>query len=505
MKFVLLLILPLILFTYGIQNIQEVDGAIACSVTHLNEFIMKSASPRECERVNYWVHYECGRVEGLYLTDPRCQPPVGFPLERLATSGSFMEVTLDKTIYKMDDTIHVSGKAYTSVGLPEEKMRITILNSNGQEVLERFFKVNNLGDFGYDVLTGTSISLNDEDNYEMIITNFGKYGSQTVKKFTLSNDGLPIPVPVVVAPAPVQPSTSAPVSTPTPQDPEPFTTNWTMIVGFVIVIAVIGGTIFKKFMGSGGVPSRNYSYQESTSNSSQQESHTYSKEEPHDYSQDSDDPTYEDLRNNFERFEWEDAEDLTAKLFKAKGYTSTVGVLSKDGGRKRNGDFGIDVRANNGIVDIGIQVKHQVDDVHFDAVAKTLGVAQKFQKVIIISTKSGFSAQSWEHARNNPTVIELWDSEKFKEEITQYLIEQDNSDFEEELQSNLNYYEILGVSRNATQEEIKNRYREVSLKFHPDKEASSLSEEMMKQVNIAHETLKDIEKRKKYDSELDSV
>jgi hypothetical protein len=62
MKFVFFLILPLILFSYGLQNIPEVDAVLACSLTHMNEFIMKSASPKICERVNYWVHYECGRV-----------------------------------------------------------------------------------------------------------------------------------------------------------------------------------------------------------------------------------------------------------------------------------------------------------------------------------------------------------------------------------------------------------------------------------------------------------
>ena len=77
--------------------------------------------------------------------------------------------------------------------------------------------------------------------------------------------------------------------------------------------------------------------------------------------------------------------------------------------------------------------------------------------------------------------------------------------FEEpKVNPDLNYYEILGVSTTATAEEIKSRYREVSLKFHPDKEVSSLSEEMMKQINEAYDTLKDVDKRRRYDSELDS-
>jgi hypothetical protein len=471
---------------------------------------MKSASPRECMRVNYWVHYECGRVPGMYLTDERCQPPTGFPLQRLATSGSFMEISLDKPIYKLGDTILVSGHAYTSVGLPEKNLGIKVVDSTGKTIFEGRNTVDKLGKFGFNILTGASIGITQEGNHELILVHNGKYGSTGVQRFTVSHDGLPIviaPPPAPVQPAPVQPAPIQPAPVVTTQDPEPFVTNWSMIAGLVIVVAVVGAIIYKKVLGSGlSLPSTNYSHTRE-----EQYSESETKEKPHDNSKKSKDPmypTYADLRNNFARFGWEDAEDLTAKLFKSKGYSTTVGVPTKDGGRKRNGDFGIDVRAYNGIVNIGIQVKHQVENVDFDAVAKTLGVAQKFQKVIIVSTKSGFSAQSLEHARNNSDVIELWDSDIFKEEIKQHLIEKDNSQFEEpepQQKSDFNYYEILGASRNDTQEEIKRKYKELALKFHPDKAKSALSEDMMKQITEAKDVLCDVDKRRKYDSELDSI
>ena len=173
----------------------EADGALACSLTHMNEYIMKSASPKICERVNYWVHYECGRVPGMYLTDARCQPPAGFPLERLATSGSFMEISLDKSIYKMGDTMVVSGNAYTSVGLPEKNLGIKIIDSDGHKILEYKNTVNKAGHFGFNILTGTSISITKEGNYELVIVDYGKFGSTGIKKFTVSNDGLPIQIP----------------------------------------------------------------------------------------------------------------------------------------------------------------------------------------------------------------------------------------------------------------------------------------------------------------------
>jgi hypothetical protein len=133
-----------------------------------------------------------------------------------------------------------------------------------------------------------------------------------------------------------------------------------------------------------------------------------------------------DLQNNFARFSWQQAEDLVGKLFEKKGYSVTIGVPTADGGTKRQGDFGIDVEAKNGKEYLGIQVKHWSMDVGFEDVAKTLGVAQKFNKVIIVSTKSGFTSQAWEHAQNNPYLIELWDSNKFKNELRQNVLSSGN-------------------------------------------------------------------------------
>lgn len=67
-----------------------------------------------------------------------------------------------------------------------------------------------------------------------------------------------------------------------------------------------------------------------------------------------------------------------------------------------------------------------------------------------------------------------------------------------------NYYEILGVSRNATLDEIKKAHRKQALKYHPDRNPDDKeAEEMMKKVNAAFEELSDEDKRRKYDLELD--
>ena len=65
------------------------------------------------------------------------------------------------------------------------------------------------------------------------------------------------------------------------------------------------------------------------------------------------------------------------------------------------------------------------------------------------------------------------------------------------------FYQILGISKNASNDEIKYAYRNLASKFHPDKTHSALSDELMKKVNQAYETLSDPKKRKYYDESLE--
>ena len=61
-----------------------------------------------------------------------------------------------------------------------------------------------------------------------------------------------------------------------------------------------------------------------------------------------------------------------------------------------------------------------------------------------------------------------------------------------------NYYEVIGVERDATFEEIRKKFRELAKKTHPDKTRED-SEEKMTELNKAYEVLSDKERREKYD------
>jgi len=61
------------------------------------------------------------------------------------------------------------------------------------------------------------------------------------------------------------------------------------------------------------------------------------------------------------------------------------------------------------------------------------------------------------------------------------------------------YYEVLGVSKDASKDEIKRAYRELALKYHPDRNKSPGAEEKFKELSEAYAVLSDDEKRVQYD------
>ena len=61
------------------------------------------------------------------------------------------------------------------------------------------------------------------------------------------------------------------------------------------------------------------------------------------------------------------------------------------------------------------------------------------------------------------------------------------------------YYEILGISKDATEDEIKSAYRKLAKKYHPDVSKEANPEEKFNEIGEAYEVLSDQQKRANYD------
>ena len=62
------------------------------------------------------------------------------------------------------------------------------------------------------------------------------------------------------------------------------------------------------------------------------------------------------------------------------------------------------------------------------------------------------------------------------------------------------YYEVLGISRDATDEQIKKAFRKLAFQYHPDHNHDPGAEAQFKEINEAYEILSDSERRHAYDS-----
>jgi len=131
-----------------------------------------------------------------------------------------------------------------------------------------------------------------------------------------------------------------------------------------------------------------------------------------------------------------------------------------------------------------------------------LGVLVFLARGSFTRKKTEYDAGEWESKKNRD--YEKYHSEWMNDEVN---FERDGKDklsdeeFRESLlnENQLDYYAILQISKNASQNEIKKQFRLLAKKWHPDKKQSNDAEEKMAQINMAYEVLSDHKRRKMYD------
>ena len=120
----------------------------------------------------------------------------------------------------------------------------------------------------------------------------------------------------------------------------------------------------------------------------------------------------------------------------------------------------------------------------------------------IIRKKTEYDTGEWNSKKNRD--YEKYHSDWMSDEVN---FERDvkkkltDEEFRKSLLSdNLpNYYKILRIQKNANQTEIKNQYRRLAKKWHPDREKSPDAERKMMRINMAYEVLSNPKRRKMYD------
>ena len=119
---------------------------------------------------------------------------------------------------------------------------------------------------------------------------------------------------------------------------------------------------------------------------------------------------------------------------------------------------------------------------------------------IILRKKTSYDKENLESKKENTFEKYHSDWGDDYEELGKRRNTKDDKEFREALNNDElpNYYDVIGVSKDATPEEIKKKFRELAKKTHPDKTKEN-SEEEMAELNKAYEVLSDKELREKYD------
>ena len=136
------------------------------------------------------------------------------------------------------------------------------------------------------------------------------------------------------------------------------------------------------------------------------------------------------------------------------------------------------------------------------AVAIIISVLIFLARDSIFRKKTEYDTEEWASKKNRD--YEKYHSEWMSDEISferKGKNKLSDEDFRKSLQSNnlLDYYAILQIEKTASQDEIKNQFRKLAKKWHPDRKQGDDAEKKMADINMAYEVLSNPQRRKMYD------
>lgn len=157
--------------------------------------------------------------------------------------------------------------------------------------------------------------------------------------------------------------------------------------------------------------------------------------------------------------------------------------------------------AQNSNLDMELEVTDEEKIILFSGFAiAVIGLFLFLARDIILRRKTSYDKEELESKKDKTFEKYHSDWGDDYEELGQRRNTKDDKEFREALNNDRlpNYYEIIGVTKDATPDEIKRKFRELAKKTHPDKTKQN-SEEEMARLNKAYEILSDKERREKYD------
>ncbi|NQV39208.1 MAG: J domain-containing protein [Nitrosopumilus sp.] len=160
--------------------------------------------------------------------------------------------------------------------------------------------------------------------------------------------------------------------------------------------------------------------------------------------------------------------------------------------------------AQSGSLDMELEVTDEEKIILFSGfIIAILAVFLFLARDIILRRKTSYDKEELESKKDKTFEKYHSDWGDDYEELGQRRNTKEDKEFREALNNDElpNYYEIIGISKDATYDEIKKKFREQAKKTHPDKTKEN-SEKEMAELNKAYEILSDNERREKYDRYL---